>query len=325
MRAFPAVVMGTIGIWASQPAFAACAAPYGSDALLEDLSTVESFLRNNDNEAASAAAVQMEGKIGCLNEVLPPMIMGRAYRAIGGGLYVGGNLTRSKDWFATSISIDPTFDYGTEDLPDDHPILLLYSDEKHAGVDDPVQVAGKSFVEGAHFIDGKKSSQPITTPGMPHIYQETVDGTTKTWLIEGVKFPDEVLTGASGAVASTTPTDGKAPKPPKPGKEPAAATTHTGLAAVTTIQRKRPAEKTPLMIAGSAIMAGAGGVYFMAAQSKAAFEDATTNPEVVRLKGKTDSLVVVSGIVLAVGTGALTWGVIVDDEGTPMPAIHVRF
>ena len=218
------------------------------------------------------------------------------------------------------------------DLPEDHPILLIYSDEQRAGVDAPVQVAGKVFVTGVHYIDGKKSPLPITAPGMPHIYQETTaDGATKTWLIEGAKFPDEVLTSAGGSsVAAADPADGKDPKPAKPGKpekpgkEPTSAS-RVGLAPVTTIERKRPGEKTPLMIGGAVIMAGAGGVYFMAAQARSAFDDATTGPEVTRLKGKTDSLVVASGIVLAVGTGALTWGVIVDAEGTPMPAVHFRF
>lgn len=320
MRAFVQGLAGMLTLLASAPALADCAAPYSSDNVLEDLGNVESFLISNNNDAASAAAKGMASKIGCLSEVLPPIILGRAYRGMGAGLYVGGDLSRSKDWFATAISIDPTFEYGTQDLPADHPVLSVYLDVKRVGLDPVVTVEGKSFVPGVHYLDGKKITTPAAAPAMPHLYQKQVDGNVSTWLIEGEYFPDNVLTNG-GSTASSGGTEPKGGKPPK-GGEPAVV---KGGSTVTTITRKRPPEKTPLMLGGVAVVGGAGAIYALAMGARKDFEEASTLADVERFQKKTNTLVVASSAVLAVGVGTLTWGLIVDDHGTPMPAVNFRF
>ncbi len=314
-----------VSLLGSAPAFADCAAPYTSDNVLEDLGNVESFLLNANNDAASAAAKGMQSKIGCLTEVLPPIILGRAYRGMGAGLYVGGDLTRSKDWFATAISIDPTFEYGTQDLPADHPVLSIYSDVKRVGLDPVVTVEGKSFVPGVHYLDGKKIVTPAAAPAMPHLYQKQVDGNVSTWLIEGEYFPDNVLNngGSSASASGTAPAGGKDPKAGKPPKGGTVAAVTPPK--VTTITRKRPPEKTPLMIGGVVVVGGAGAIYFLAMGARADFEGAKTLADVDKFKKTTNTMVVASSAVLAVGVGTLSWGLIVDDHGTPLPAVNFRF
>ena len=83
MRAFVMGLAAVVTLLGSAPAFADCAAPYSSDNVLEDLGNVESFLLASNNDAAAAAAKGMASKIGCLSEVLPPIILGRAYRGMG--------------------------------------------------------------------------------------------------------------------------------------------------------------------------------------------------------------------------------------------------
>lgn len=321
MRAFVAVTIALLGIAGPSSAYAQCDAPYSADKLLEDLGNVESFLQNGDNDAASAAAKGMEGKIGCLGELLPAMILGRTYRGIGAGLYVGGNLSRSKDWFASAISVDPTFEYGIQDLPAEHPVVSLFGEVKRVGLDPAVTVEGKAFVAGVHYLDGKKVSTPSAAPAMPHLYQKESDGSISSWLIEGEYFPETVLTNSGSSAANTTD--------PKGGKEPKGNKNSTGstppVSTVTTISRKRPPEKTPLMIGGTAILGGAGAVYFLATVARDQFDNAETQEEVTRLKGKTNSMVVLSAVVLGVGAGTLSWGVIVSDQGTPLPAVNLRF
>lgn len=343
MRALASFAMVAVGLGLSSSALAACPTPYTSDGLLEDLGNVETFMRNGDNDAAGAAAKGMESKIGCLNEVLPPIIVGRAYRAIAGGLYVAGELTRSKDWFASALVVDAGFEYGTEDLPASHPVLQVYAEARRMGWDDPLSVEGKKFVAGTHYLDGRKLSEPRANPGMPHLYQFDNAGAVSPYLIQGNAFPAEVLTSATVAavtpdpktkepktkepktsdpkVASTTEPKTKDPKV----KEPKTGSTAVASTGTSEIKRKRPGEKTPLMIIGGVVMAGAGGVYALAAQSRGDFNDATTLEEVDSLKTKTNQMVVISGAVLAVGAGALTWGIVVGDTGAPIPTIRVRF
>ena len=91
----------------------------------------------------------------------------------------------------------------------------------------------------------------------------------QTWLITGNAFPEDVLTGGGGGnVASNTD------KPPKGDKHNPANPSPGQIDAITTVQRKRPPEKTPLMIGGGLVVAGAGGIYFLAYESKQKFNDA---------------------------------------------------
>jgi hypothetical protein len=354
-----------------------CAAPYTSDALLGELGTVEAFLRNNDNAAAGKAAAQMEQHLGCLNEILPPMILGRAYRAVGGGLYAGGNKDRGQLWLNTAMVVDPTFDYGTEDLPANHPVGLAWIDTRKVALGDPVKVPEKIFAPGTHYVDGKKLTTPQAVAAIPHLYQRVDAGTTSAWIIEGNAFPSEVL--AAPVVAVVEPVDAKGKKPkepkpakpeavkpekepavadadpkpekepkveepkpakePKPEKEPAVAdadpkpakepkpskTPTTTSDGTLVVKRERPPEQIPLIAGGSLIMAGAGGLYVMASQAHSDFQAAETLDDVESLQLKTNRLVVMSAVALAVGAGTTTFGIIIDSSGTPLPAINLRF
>jgi hypothetical protein len=313
--------------WAQDPPPAdagACAAPVMSDKLLGDMSTVEAFLRNGDNDAAAKATKDLRGDLDCLGEVLPtPMIYSRVYRAIGAGLYVGGDLQGAQDWFATAVSVEPTYQYGTEDLPPNHPALSVYQEQARLGTDPPAPVEGKTFGEGDHYVDGKKVSAPAAVPMLPHLVQlKAADGTAQSWVIVGNDFPDAAM--GSAAVAAVDE-NGKTPKEPKPPKEPKAGdTVVTDPDAVTTIGRNRPIEKTPLMIGGALIVAGAGGIYYLAYDSRSAFDDAKLKPDVDTFRKKTNTLFVISCATLAVGAGTATWGIVVAD-GTVLPAVSLRF
>ncbi len=109
----------------------------------------------------------------------------------------------------------------------------------------------------------------------------------------------------------------------KPGKtlKPAASSNGTMSTVVT---RVRPPEKTPLMIAGPAIMLGSGVLYYLAAQEREKFDAAPNESKMQEFKQSTNGLVIASGAVFAVGTGMLTWGIIVD-HGAALPAVRFQF
>ncbi len=427
------VVATCVGMWAStSSAWAACSAPYSSDQLLEDLMKIEADLRSYNNDGAGQTAAQMEANLACLAEApLPPMIVGRAYRAVAGGLYAGGNLRRSSDWFATAIAIDPTFAYGMEDLPANHPVLNVYAEAQRLGNDDPVVMEG-SPAPGSHFLDGKKISSFKAIPGIPHLYQWNDAGTVKTYLITGSEFPKEAVAApvvaaapapvdtkkgkeakpkpkpepvakveepkaAKPAPKAEEPKPAKEPKPepvakveepkpakpapkaeepkpakeakpepvakveepkpakpapkaeepkpakeakpapaPKPAKEekpavakaePAAAKPSAAKPTVSTsgaIVRKRPPEKTPLMIVGGVLMASSAGLYAVANGHSNNFEAAVLREDVDSSRKKANTWVLASAAALTVGTGVATWGVILDG-GSVMPTVRVRF
>lgn len=338
-------------------ASASCDAPYTVDNLLGDLVTIEDLLRNGSTDGLGATATRLEQGLGCLDELLPTMIAGRAYRAVGAGLVASGDTGRGTAWLRTAAEIEQSFDYGLEDLPAEHPVRDAYFEARSA-FGDPEEVTGSVFGPGTHYLDGRKLDAPRARTDRPHIYQLESDG-VRSWLVEGNAFPEEVLTAAPKAEVADKgkePKAGKAPKvkepkvakvkepkpekvaktkDPKPekvatAKEPKSdklankkpVSTTSGGAVV--MARKRPPEKTPLMIGGGAVILGAGGLYAMALQRKGAFESATSEDEVLKLAKQANQMVLMSAAVLAVGTGTLTWGVILDG-GAPLPSLSVRF
>ena len=354
-------------MWLTQPALAQeCASPYTVDELLSDLVSVEEFLRHGDPDAALSAGTKLETGLGCLGELLPSMIAGRSYRAVGGAYVASGNADKGQAWFHTSTEIDQSFDYGLEDLPETHPIRDAYAAAKANSGGEKVAIDGMGWAIGKNYLDGRKQDKPAARLDRPHIYQRDDNG-IKTWLIDGNAFPAEALAVAVAVVAAPEPTTGatgkppkqpkapkepkaekpgsdkppkvakapkepKAEKPPKdqvakapkpaPVKKPKPSTGTTGGAV--TISRQRPAEKTPLIIAGGAVVGGAAAIYAMALSSKGKFNDAGTVAELTDLQKTTNRLVIVSAATLAVGTGTFTWGVILDGSA-PLPAVKFRF
>lgn len=171
-----------------------CPAPYTLDALLGHLVAVETGLRDGDAASAHAAAASLEAGLPCLAELLPPLIAGRAYRAVGGGQIVAGDphAARGAAWLRAAAELEPTFDYGLQDLPAEHPVRDAYRAAR-AAADVPETVLDRDFASGAaHFLDGRRLDAPRARPDRPHLLQRD-DGATITWLVEGAAFPDDVL------------------------------------------------------------------------------------------------------------------------------------
>ncbi|MBN2798941.1 MAG: hypothetical protein JXX28_07315 [Deltaproteobacteria bacterium] len=305
-----AVILSAL-LWLPGLASAACTAPYTIDQVLSDLGTVESSLMGRDNAAAGAAATSIQQGLPCMNEVLPAQITGRVYRAIGSGLYAGGDMIGGFDWYMTALEVDPVFSYGTEDLPPDHPSRLAYEDAKRESQGDPVAVEGKQLdPAGVHYLDGRKISAPQARQGRPHLYQWE-HGDVQSWVITSNDFPPQAL---GAAVAENT---GKKKKDKNKGQ----VTTADGAIE---LGRERPPEKTPLIVGGLGIVAGAGALYMMSGQKLAEYNDATTLDEVETLKTSTNQLFLLSAGVLGVGVSTFSWGVILDG-GTPIPTFGGRF
>ncbi|MBA2321399.1 MAG: hypothetical protein H0V89_09605, partial [Deltaproteobacteria bacterium] len=118
---------------------------------------------------------------------------------------------------------------------------------------------------------------------------------------------------------------------PKPEREPRAAKEKpepslTSSGAMV-IDRQRPWEKTPLLIGGSVLVAGAGVLYWQALGHRDDFynsPDVDTTEEVLAAQSAANTLTLASSAVLAAGVGALTWGVILE-EGFRLPVVNVRW
>lgn len=318
-------------------AWAACDAPYDTNTLLSDLVMIETAVRQNDGPTARQVADKMEAGFACMKEPLPYMIVARAYRAVGAGKVLGGDEARGKEWFLTSIELDPGFEYGLEDMGADSPVRYAYEAMRGDAEVSPTQLKGFDLEQGTNYLDGSLLGAPQATLGRPHLFQtDAISGSLQSFIIEGNKFPDAALVAEAPAVATTPEAEkGKKPKKEKANKEKAAkekpakeAKEKNPKSTVDTggfYERKRPPEKTPLIIGGAVTVVGAGALYYFSSVTRKHFDDATTENDVNKYKTATNRLVISSGAVLAVGAGVLTWGIILDDSGRPLPGIHFQF
>jgi hypothetical protein len=272
-----------------------CATPYTIDGLLADLTGVEAALRTQSDSDASAAGLRLRDGLGCLDEILPAPIAARSYRAVGAGLYSKGDPGGAERWFRTALELEPTWEYGVQDVPEGHPLRNDFDALKVQMGSEPVALEGKTFGPGTHYLDGRKITAPRARMERFHVYQVDGSGVVSA-VIDGNAFPAANLVAAAASEAPDT----KAPKAEKTksNKTPtekdlakaelerqkqaekvaaqAKAKTRVSPDGTVYYDRVRPKEKTPLLIAGGVVMASAGLVYYGADRTSARMEGIRT-------------------------------------------------
>jgi hypothetical protein len=209
------LLLGFLGVLSSSESLAAdCAAIYSSDQLLTDLIEIEDLLKSDDKAGTLAEAKVIESGLDCMNESLPPILIGRVYRAVAGGLFYGGEEEAGKRWFRTAVEVDPSYIYGIEDVGASHPVRAVYDQIRSQDIGERVALEGKTLREGPkHMLDGRTLRSASARLDRPHLYQ-IVEGEMKSFVIEGNALPDVAL--SSGPVASASPkSDGKVAKAKK--------------------------------------------------------------------------------------------------------------
>lgn len=295
----------------------ACDDVYDTGALIDDLTVVEDGLRSGDASAAGAAADKMESNLACLGEPIPYAIVGRIYRGIGTGKWMSGNEERGRQWFLTALETDPTFEYGTEDMPMDAPIRLMYLDLRVEADANP-ELMDASFSEGRIFVDGGLTGSPSATQGRPHLVQRDLADNISGWVIEGNAFPAELL-GEAVVEAGPEEADPREARRVQKEAERAArdaarlaARQGASPAPTSGVTMVRAPEKTPLIVGGAVAVAAAGGLYYASSITRGQFDDAKTEADARKARQSTNNLVIASAIVGAAGASALTWGIVVD-------------
>lgn len=284
----------TAALFMASPALAAdCPTPYTLDNVLEDLTAIETAVRESDDAATAEAGKKMGAGLACLDEVLPALISARTYRAVGAGFLAGGDEASADKWLRTALEIDPTWEYGLQDVPEGHPLRPHFEELRREPATDPVAVENKVFGEGEYYLNGRKISRPQARTDRYHVFQAKT-AVLATEVIEGNAFPESALVASEPvADASGKPKKDKKPKEksakapkdkskkgPKEEKQKVAKAPKTrtktvknpdGTTKVITI-RKRPPEKIPLLIGGGAIIAGSGLLYYSAGQKAKVFD-----------------------------------------------------
>ena len=305
-----------------------CEEPYTVDALLTNLAESEAALRSNDFASANTSASTMAVGLGCLDDIIPSIMLPRVFRAVGGSMFVGGDPDEAFLWLRTAAQLDPSFTYAPDQLPEGSPVhsawklAMLEADGETQSVD-------REFGDGSHFLDGTMVQAPAAMGDRFHIYQRVLDE-TYTFLIQGAEFPEqafgplgeepeEVITEVSAqdalVEAATAEVEVEEDEPED-----------TVFTPEQVQSKSWPAERVVLVGAGGASLAASGILWGMSAGSRSSFDQSGTVSDMDKFQASTNTLFLSSAASAGVGAGLLGVGVlffVVD--GDPRPTLDIRF
>lgn len=302
----------------SPAARAACEKPYPGDQLVNDLQLAQVALRNLDEATYATTGKRLDAGIACLTSQAPSPVFASAYRYIGAYHFlVTNDVEKARQWFRTSLEIDPTYAWDASELDLGHPMRAVFEQERQIAPSDAVAVAGKVLNEPAGSkitIDGRPLDEASATLDRPHIIQQigsdrSVRG---SWLVDGNAIPSQFLRDELAPLPEETAVATTVVKPKKPKKGAENLTQPSEGLAVQTVERVRPAEKTPLVVAGIVGVLGAGGVYAASLATRSQFDTASTTEDLESSRMLTNALVLTSGGVLLAGLGVTYWGIVLD-------------
>jgi len=287
------VLAAALGWFGLGNAKAACDAPYSAASLGSDMAAATSSLREKDNAALGQAGERQEAVLPCVQVVLPVPALASVYRFIGLRHALGKDDKTAGRYFRSALELDPSFEWGVDDFPINHPIRVLFEAQREGALSAPVALEGKSFTppEGAVvWLDGKEPANVEATLERPHLVQVVSGGDVQaSHLIDGVGFPADLV---GEAVASST------------------AKAKSGGAV--RVERLRPPAKTPLLIAGGTSILASAGLYAASFASRSSFDSSKTTADLLKYQRSTNALVIASGASLVIGLSAGYVGFVLD-------------
>lgn len=324
MRKSALVWMLAVALWGSPGvARAECAGTYTSDQLFEDIQVMTYAIQGSDAAALAATGARVESGLVCMGEPLKPQLLAAVYRML--GVYHARSDTpdRAKLWFRIARELEPTFVWDVADLSQASTTFAMYEAARAYEGWEPEPVTGMELNIPANsklLIDGRPLTRAEATLERYHLIQQVAaDGTVRaSWLVEGNTLPSQLLRDAAPTlneqkeeVAQTRQQEKQSRKQKENQVLAGGYTTDE----VTTVQRERPAAKTPLMLAGVATVLAAGGVYAASVPARERFDGASTEAELYQARTMTNSLILASGGVLLLGAGVGVTGVLLDGGG----------
>ncbi len=314
MRVYHRMLCVTGVLLTSPSAWAAdCLQGYSGQQILQDIETLQLSLRALDEANFTIAAMRVDAGIPCLTTLLPPGVFSTAFRYVGVHYYFRNDEPAARRWFRSSLELNPTYEWDATDLELGHPIRTMFEEERGEATVEPSPIEGKVLQEVAGaswFLDGRPLSEAAATAERYHVVQKVAKDRSvrTTWLAYGNDLPPAMLADAAAAAPIVTEEELAAAAKAAP------VVTEDGKVVV---ERQRPREKTPLMIAGVVSVAGAGVAYTFALMTankldpaRQDFPSTTTGLEAVQ--SRANLLALTAGGALALGAGLEVWAVLLD-------------
>jgi hypothetical protein len=305
-----------MGLMATQMAQAGdCESAYTMDDLLTDLAMIEGSLRNNDHAAANESSTSMAAGVACVDDIVPSVMVGRLYRAIGGGMFVGGDPDAGGAWMRTAAEVDAEFNYGEGDVSVEHPVRMAWKLAKVEvmGTEPATMEGAAQLVEASHYLDGRMIQDATATTERVHIYQQVIGDEMRTFRIEGNSFPTE---------AFSVPEPEPAPVVP----EPVVAQVADPVKEIRQKSGAWPASRVMLLASGAASLGASGALYGMSSSARANFDASNTMDDMDQYRGAANTTFIGSGVAGVTGVSLIGVGLFFSAiDGDPRPTLDIRF
>ena len=299
----------------SATANAECTAPYTADQLINDYQAVQMAVRIEDSFTLLESGERLMVGLPCLTDSAPAQMLAGVYRALGLYAHEASLSDEVALWFRTSLELDPTFAWGIDEIAGDSPILALWQAEIGTEGAALVNIEGRVLAapdDGILTLDGRPWTVAAATPDRNHLLQllTSTGEVRRSWVIIGNEFPESFVVEASESVSEVT------------------SMTETGvgvidrdlpagylLSDITSVQRVRPNLKTPSLIGGGAGLIAAMTMYAGTFLSQSMFNNATSEEDMLSMRGLNNTLVLASGGLVVVGSAVTWWGVTMSQRG----------
>jgi len=218
-------------------------------------------------------------------------------------------------WFRTSLELDPTFDWGVDEIASDSPIREIWRTEALVEGVEVQRIEGMALSApdgGSITLDGRPWTIAGATTGRNHLLQlhSNTGQLRRSWVINGNELPESFLVESSettqevstATVAGVGVIDRDLP---------------TGylLSDITAVHRVRPVLKTPSLVGGGAGLIAATTIYAATFWSRSQFNNAQTEEDMLSMRGLNNAMVLASGGLVVVGSAVTWWGVTMSERG----------
>ena len=301
---------GLLYLLFSSTAHALCdGSVYTAQAIVADMQLMTEGILSKDKSKIMYVGTKMEKSLLCMRSPAPPKVFATLYRGLGVYYHTVENPKEGNRYFRTSLELEPSFSWGTEEFLQSDPIHQAFEQQRVIASVEEEFVPHRIFSipeNTALYLDGRPLRWPTATPERPHVLL-LVDANTKEvqgrYLLNGNEFREELLVEGEPDLQVYDESEVEE------------------MFVVKKVTRMKPPAKIPLVVAGGTFALISGGMYGYTFKLNQEFQNSINTQEMKDIQSKNNSLVIASGAMIGLGLGLGYTGVLIDGQGLGLPPI----
>jgi hypothetical protein len=287
-----------IGWWvATAAAQQTCISPVSLMQIGAELGEIRKSVEVKDVVDVRVRLDRVTERLPCVDDVLPTSAWAEYAQSVAIAYFYRQEEDEMVRWAHAAAWADPSLAWPAS-VPAEHPLRRMLADNPVPAPSGPADRYLAPPKGGGVFVDGRLAERPeapLDVPVFVQVFDEDRER-VGAWFQNGPAFPSAWLSPTASSASPPawwgTPATSRAPKP-KPVREGGGG----GGVAVAPV------------VAGSVLLVGSGVSYLLAAQAAASMPD-LSSAELTGARTRANALVLVSGVTLAGGLGAVGGGLL---------------